>query len=46
MTNEEYRAYEDAADKYLDTVDKTIYDVEGNPINIGFNIWKPILTNL
>ncbi|WP_443735883.1 hypothetical protein [Treponema sp.] len=40
MTNEEYRAYEDAADKYLDTVDKTIYDVEGNPINIGFNIWK------
>lgn len=40
MTNEEYRAYEDAADKYLDTVDKTIYDVEGNPINIGFKIWK------
>lgn len=40
MTNEEYRAYEGVADKYLETVDKTIYDIEGNPLNIGFKIWK------
>lgn len=40
MTNEEYRAYETVADKYLATVEKTIYDINGNPLNIGFKIWK------
>lgn len=40
MTNEKYETYKDVADKYLKTVNRITYDIAGNPLNIGFKIWK------